>query len=234
MAKDSHAGMKFNSGSPSSDKKVVAKIVKQFMKSSDSVALDIGGTKLGFIAHLPSSGIRQRVVLVNKEGGDEITWRSVGLVPEGEKYDLVMMFGTAMYMGHVELRETFEKARRVLKPGGSFLLADIDGAHPASWIDLAIKIVVRIGWRSLPYRVYPKFYAVRALKSAGFLTVRNRSDLRARSGWPSLFRWVLHIIQPTRYYVVEAVKAPSAPSTGGVASSPPTAAPAPASVTGRR
>lgn len=231
MSKDPHSHRALNLGSPSSDREIVEKIIREFLSEPGTLALDVGGTKAGFIAQLPaiSPNLRERIFLVNPEGDDEIAWRSISLVPNESQYDLVMMFGTAMYFSRKELTETLEKVLSVLRPGGTFLVADLSGTHPLTVVDLGLKIIARMfpRWRAFPWRVYPKWYTMSALRSVGFVNVHGRPDLRAYAGWRWMFRIFFPVIVPSRYYVVSAAKAStvgsgqSTPSVGFVVANSP-------------
>ncbi|MGO7445134.1 hypothetical protein [Rhizobium leguminosarum] len=218
----------WNANSPSSDPNLVAKIVREFMSTKDATALDIGGTKLGFVRELPagSSDLEQRIKLVNVSGKEGIYRRRMKCVPETDRYDLVMSFGTLMYMGKKEIRYTFEKAHRLIKPGGAILISDPDGAKPVVWLETAMKWVVKPIWWTLPWRAHSKRKVAAMLTEAGFM-VDERQDYEVER------KGLLLNVSPMRYYVLCGTKPASEPLSEA-ASSAPTAAPAPASVTGRR
>ncbi|MGN8152525.1 SAM-dependent methyltransferase [Agrobacterium sp. 22094] len=218
----------WNANSPSSDPETVKRIVREFLKNKDATALDIGGTKLGFVRELPGEfgDLEQRIKLVNVSGKKGIYRRRVRDVPEDDRYDLVMCFGTLMYMSKKEIRYTFEKARRLTKPGGSILVADPDGAQPVVWLETAMKWVAKLFWWTLPWRAHSKQKIAAILEDAGY-TVKERPDYEVER------KGLLLSVSPMRYYVLCGVKSVSETGNVGV-SSPPTAAPAPARVTGRR
>jgi len=192
----------WNTNSPSSDPEKVDKIVSEFMTKTDSMTLDVGGTMLGFIRYLPATAphdLEQRIRLVNKKGKKRIYRRNMGAVPESDRYNLIMSFGTLMYMGKKEIRFTFEKAHRLLAPGGTILISDMDGGNFWVWVELAMKWVAKLIFWGLPWRAHSKKAIVAMMRQAGF-EITDRPDLQPSRGG------LLAAISSMRYYVVAGVK----------------------------
>src|SRR3546814_374057 len=108
MEWDWHGATLFNLRSPSSRPDLVKRIVDEFVdpKGSSVRILDVGGTRQGFVAHLPEEhrSLRERTYLLNPRGGAEIAFRSISEVPaDTEPFELTMMFG--VQIGRASWRE---------------------------------------------------------------------------------------------------------------------------------